>query len=459
MKISARALIVGCASLAVISFGACSSCEPEILIHENPPAISVNVDVLDFGEVPLGAIVSRPITALNPGGELLTISSIGISGNNASAFAVTPAEGLVDASEELEIVVTFSPSRSIGVAAYSALLTIDSDASNSPSKTIELRAQSIADAVCADCNTPPSPRCLSSSQSLSYEPAGSCPGGDCRYQARVTSCGFGCDPDTGLCRPEPLDAGVDSGPVPDAAMRDAAVSDAAVSDLGSPDTAGLQCSIDIDVTCGTPYPGYPASYRIRVANADPGYVYFSAPDMPETVNYCTVDVGPLNTSVANGIISARYEIGTCVPQSHSTDNACSASRSYSCGGAFDCAAAGGSEALGYCWFLSPYVSPTGNCAALSCDQLCEHNGATCDLAGLQYVVNDRSRFLAVSAALGKPGNEADYTWIDNVEAANPYGVYDRVPPYAFYRSNLYDITPDCSIRQCVVGAQRFCPCH
>jgi MYXO-CTERM domain-containing protein len=53
------------------------------------------------------------------------------------------------------------------------------------------------------CNTPDVPKCTDSSNSTSYNPAGTCSNATCSYTATPTACSFGCDATSGLCVGDP----------------------------------------------------------------------------------------------------------------------------------------------------------------------------------------------------------------------------------------------------------------
>jgi outer membrane protein assembly factor BamB len=89
------------------------------------------------------------------------------------------------------------------------------------------------------------------------------------------------------------------------------------------------CEIEIEVTCGSEYPGFAAEYTVAVYDAVPGHVTFAAPDLPDTDNFCTTGVGPLTTTAHSGVITASYDLGSCGGEG-SPASVCSASVAYDC---------------------------------------------------------------------------------------------------------------------------------
>ena len=86
---------------------------------------------LSFGNVTVGSIgAPQSITLLNPGTSALTLTSVSISGANATKFAQTNNCGTsLAAGANCTITVTFSPD---AVGGYSASITVSDNASGSP---------------------------------------------------------------------------------------------------------------------------------------------------------------------------------------------------------------------------------------------------------------------------------------------------------------------------------------
>ncbi|WP_394750499.1 Ig-like domain-containing protein [Spongiimicrobium salis] len=89
--------------------------------------IAVSDELLTFDNVFLGNSNQRVLTITNNGLSTLNISEL--SSDNPD-FSVDPASATVEAGEELEVTVTFTPS---GLGSINGILSISSDADNTPS--------------------------------------------------------------------------------------------------------------------------------------------------------------------------------------------------------------------------------------------------------------------------------------------------------------------------------------
>ena len=92
--------------------------------------IAIETDVLDFGSVPVGNLASAQLTIENTGTRQLNISSVTISGTDASLFRASNTCGVISSGGSCTIDLTFLP-QSIGPK--SALVSI---ASNDPDQPI-----------------------------------------------------------------------------------------------------------------------------------------------------------------------------------------------------------------------------------------------------------------------------------------------------------------------------------
>ena len=196
-----RALL--CLSALVLATG----CEGAGFTSLSPPNLVVNVDALDFGEIPIGFTVSKKVTLLNSGEVVLNVRAIRVE--VGGPFAVTNPVTTIAAGKDAEITVTFSPTVARG---YQGTLVIESDASNTTSKSVPLSGAGMAVNTCGDCNMPPVAACLTPSDRVSYASTGSCMMGMCQYTASVEVCTNGCE--RAMCKGV---VAADAGPLADAA--------------------------------------------------------------------------------------------------------------------------------------------------------------------------------------------------------------------------------------------------
>ena len=177
-----RALL--CLSALVLATG----CEGAGFTSLSPPNLVVNVDALDFGEIPIGFTVSKKVTLLNSGEVVLDVRAIRVE--VGGPFAVMNPVTTIAAGKDAEITITFSPTVARG---YQGTLVIESDASNTTSKSVPLSGAGMAVNTCGDCNMPPVAACLTPSDRVSYASTGSCMMGMCQYTASVEVCTNGCE--------------------------------------------------------------------------------------------------------------------------------------------------------------------------------------------------------------------------------------------------------------------------
>ncbi len=209
--------------------------EGEGFVQLSPPLILVNVDQIDFGEVPVGFQVTRRFTITNGGDIDLNISTVRVEGDQV--FEFSPDVMLIEPGTDAEISLVFAPA---GAAQYTGGLIIDSDASNAAMKQVTLTGVGVDAVSCGNCMSPPGPSCLSFDDSVSYSETGTCVMDECEYTAVVTACPDGCNETTGLCRGAAPDAGVvDTGVEPDAGVIDTGVADTGVVDTGVEPDAGV----------------------------------------------------------------------------------------------------------------------------------------------------------------------------------------------------------------------------
>lgn len=220
------------------------------LVQLSPPILLVNLDEVDFGEVPIGFRVSRELTLVN-GGDL-PLEVTGIVSSDSVFEVLQGVDGPIEAAQEVVVRIAFAPSVTAGPRMGE--LTISSNASNAPDKAVAVRGVGVPPTQCGDCNTPPPPSCLSRFDSATYAESGTCVMNECEYTATVTECATECDPTTGLCRGEVPDAGV-----ADAAAADAEPQDSLPSDTGADPDAGGAHAEPVDTgaqpDAGTPDTG------------------------------------------------------------------------------------------------------------------------------------------------------------------------------------------------------------
>lgn len=221
-------------SVAAALFAALQAgCEGESYTVLSPPLLLVNVDRIDFGEIPIGFLVTKKATLANSGELPLEISALRIDGGTA-VFEVMNDVRAIAAGQEAEVVITFAP-RIEGD--YDATFIIESNASNAASKSVPLTGKGVAVDSCGACNMPPEPACLTPNDRVSYAATGTCMMGMCQYTATVEACVEGCE--NAVCRGVvQTDAGVaEDAAAPDAAPDATAQPDAEADAGAQPDAA------------------------------------------------------------------------------------------------------------------------------------------------------------------------------------------------------------------------------
>ena len=226
-----------------LSASAMSCSEGEGFVQLSPPLLLVNVDQLDFGDVPVGFSVTRRVTLTNGGDIDLNLQSASAGG----VFAVASEVMIIEPGTDVELRLTFAPN---AATTFEDELIILSDASNAPDKRLPLRGTGVPPVSCGNCTSPPPTTCLSVDDQVSYAETGTCVMNECEYTATVTACAQGCDTATGRCRGEAADAGVapDAEPTDSGELRDTGTPDTGVQpDTGLPDSgtvpdAGPSCA-------------------------------------------------------------------------------------------------------------------------------------------------------------------------------------------------------------------------
>jgi hypothetical protein len=220
---------------AVLLAAAHAGCDDQAFTVLSPPLLLVNVDMIDFGQIPVGFVVTKKATLAN-GGELpLEISALRIEGD--AVFAVMDNIDAIAAGQEAEVAVTFTAALERG---YQATFIIESNASNTASKSVPLTGTGVAVNSCGECNMPPETACLTANDRVSYAATGTCMMGMCQYTAMVESCTEGCE--NAVCRGVVSpDAGLAE---EDAAAGDALVEPDAAEDAGTNPDAAPDASIN-----------------------------------------------------------------------------------------------------------------------------------------------------------------------------------------------------------------------
>lgn len=225
-------------SVAACLFAAAQAgCEGESYTVLSPPLLLVNVDMIDFGEIPIGFQVTKKATLANSGELPLELSALRIDGGNAY-FAVMNDVEAIAAGQEAEVVITFGP-RVEGE--YEATFVIESNASNAASKSVPLTGKGVAVSSCGECNMPPEASCLTPDDRVTYAATGTCMMGMCQYTATVEACTEGCEnamcrgvvsPDAGIVQADAAEP--DATVQPDAAEPDAGANPDAAPDASTP---------------------------------------------------------------------------------------------------------------------------------------------------------------------------------------------------------------------------------
>lgn len=96
-------------------------------------------DQTDFGITNTTTQIKLPFQIYSQGNNTLTLSSITISGTNASQFSVTSISGTLDPGQVASFVITFTPNSTLGVK--TATLTVVSDDPDEGTYTFSIRAE------------------------------------------------------------------------------------------------------------------------------------------------------------------------------------------------------------------------------------------------------------------------------------------------------------------------------
>ncbi len=207
-----------------------AACDSQTFTRLSPPLLVVNVDAVEFGEIPVGSTVTRRVTLANGGQTALTIREMRLEGSGT--FSLRGAPSTIAAGSEFEVTISFAPP---SVADFRGTLIIDSDASNSARKALPVTGAGISATSCQVCDMPPPAACATDDDRITYAQTGTCVMGQCQYTASVEACAQGCDRTQRACRGgAPADAGIDAG-FADAGFADAGFADAGSADAGSAD--------------------------------------------------------------------------------------------------------------------------------------------------------------------------------------------------------------------------------
>ena len=150
-----------------------------------------------------------------------------------------------------------------------------------------------------NCDDPPPTECVDGDTSRAYDSTGQCADGECDYAHDDTLCAAGCDPATGECARQPVDAA----PV-DAAPADAAPADAAPADSAPADAGGLPDATPVDA-----------------ATVDAAA--FEDSDMPDAALPANTDAGPIGSLDADPLSGNSTHDAANEPATHPNRGDCS----------------------------------------------------------------------------------------------------------------------------------------
>jgi hypothetical protein len=215
--------------LTAIALSGCR-CQQDAINELRKPTLVADPARVDFGDVPVGVVATRDVAASNTGEQVLRIDAARVEGD--AAFTASGVPATVQPLERGVVRVSFAPQRA-GAAAGTLVLQGNAESGET---RIPLSGNGVGGVVCGDCNSPPPPRCLTPTELLVYDPAGTCDNGQCRYVARNIPCAGACV--TSSCEPPP-DAGTPGdAAVPDAATMPPPDAGPSPADAGPPGDAG-----------------------------------------------------------------------------------------------------------------------------------------------------------------------------------------------------------------------------
>ena len=175
----------------------CGGCDSEAFVVRNPPLLVVGTDILDFGKLPLAYTATRKVQLVNAGDQTLVFEEMALTGDT-EVFVLAPAEESISSGDEMELLISFTPSEE---KIYEAVLTLKSNSRNKTETEIRLTGEGFEEVLCGSCDEFPEDVCADENTLLVYNEEGECVEGVCRYVPVEVDCPYGCE--DGRCLPAP----------------------------------------------------------------------------------------------------------------------------------------------------------------------------------------------------------------------------------------------------------------